>query len=673
MQRRAFLQSLAAAIGSLSLPALQAQTLFRALQTAPARRHGSLQDIEHIVIFMQENRSFDHYFGCLRGVRGFSDPRAILLPGGRSVFQQPRLPGGGGGVIEPFHLDSRRTGALCMPSLPHGWKVSQHVWRHHDAWAWSKGAATMGYFRREDIPFYYALADAFTLCDAYHASIQGPTDPNRLFLMSGTSGQTVANLDDGNHTADMARDRQSYRGYRWKTVAERLEEAGVSWQVYQEYDNYGDNALAYFANFRNLDRQSRHYQRGRAIVPGSSADNAASSDARYLVDAFARDVQQGTLPQVSWIVAPESFSEHPSRSPALGEWLSARLLAALVANPAVWSRTVFLQMYDENDGLFDHLPMPIPPLQDKQGRSNVPVTGESYLGEPIGLGPRVPMLVISPWSKGGWVCSEQFDHTSVIRLLEARFGIHDDNISPWRRAVCGDLTRTLDLSQRDPGWPSLPDPASYLAAARAACTLPRPQPGQASGRPAQEPGQRPSRALPYRLACQASVKGDALTLSFDNQGETAACLIVYGDDPYRPDGPWHYTLAGQSRLQETWHTTLQGGRYGLSVHGPNGWLRRFAGSRHDPGLSSRWQEDPARHQIHLWLRNEDTRPCTLWLRSAGSTTPSQQLNIAAGSEMHWSQDVSPRADWYDVIVTDSADGKGWLRSTAGAWKQAGMA
>ncbi|MBV8646866.1 phosphocholine-specific phospholipase C [Paludibacterium sp.] len=656
--RRGFLTGMAAMMGASALQRTLSAPILRALSLPGASRYGDLRDIEHIVIFMQENRSFDHYFGTLRGVRGFGDPRPIPLPSGKSVFHQPWL---GGSEVLPFHFDSRQSGALCQQSLDHSWKGSQIVWRNHDAWAWLKTPLCMGYFMRQDIPFYYALADAFTLCDGYHASMQGPTDPNRLYLFSGTSGQTVTNVDDGNWTADMANDSPLFSGYRWTATAERLTRAGIRWQVYQEYDNYGDNALAYFKAFRKLDRQSDAWRRARSIVPGSTRDNAVASDGRYLVQAFARDVQSGQLPQVSWIVAPQRLCEHPANSPALGEWLTARLLAALVANPAVWARTAFFITYDENDGFFDHMPCPVPALHAGQGQSTVSVGGERYLGTPIGLGVRVPMLVVSPWSKGGWVCSEQFDHTSVLRLIERRFGIEESNISPWRRTVTGDLTSAFDFSHTDLSWPSLPDPADYQSSAAASCRLPAPSTPSQPSMPRQEPGRRLSRALPYRLACHgvAADAGRSLTLDFINHGDTGASMIVYA--PSRVDGPWHYTLGPRTKLTDTWH---QDDDYWYGVHGPNGFVREFAGDVGDPLLELRVHEDPLLRMLRLVLIHHSGTPCTVVIAAAGDAGPPRRVALAerAWREVHW--DVRGRDDWYDLSLS-LVERPRWHRRLAG--------
>ena len=446
--RRAFLQLAAGAVGAAALP----PGVARALALPANHVTGTIRDVEHVVILMQENRSFDHYFGTLRGVRGYGDPRPIDLPGGQPVWNQPAKDGAS--FVSPFHLDTTATRAETMRDLDHSWKESHAVWKHHDAWVPTKTALTMGYFTRADIPFYYALADAFTICDAYHCSIFGPTNPNRLFLFTGTSGLAagddsrivIANPpEEKNNNAPPAEDSPEFPGLSWPTYAERLQAAGVSWKVYQEYENYGDNGLSYFKTFRGIGPDSVLFQRGRAWSPGSTKENCKDSDGDHLVAQFAADVAADRLPQVSWIVTNYKLSEHPQASPSDGEHLTARLIAALASNPKVWAKTVFILNYDENDGFFDHVPPPVPSTGTAAGKSTVDMAHEDYHGEPVGLGPRVPLIVISPWSKGGYVNSQLHDHTSVIRFLEVRFGVMEPHISPWRRAVTGDLTSHVRL------------------------------------------------------------------------------------------------------------------------------------------------------------------------------------------------------------------------------------
>ncbi|MBI1773255.1 MAG: phospholipase C, phosphocholine-specific, partial [Burkholderiales bacterium] len=373
--RRKFLRFSAASAGASMLPGV----IQEALAVPANNATGTLADVGHVVIFMQENRSFDHYFGTLAGVRGFDDPRAITLPNGAPVWQQPNP---AGGSVLPFHFDARNTSALSV-GTNHSWKGSQQTWQGWDAWVSKKTVQTMGYFDRGDLPFYYALADAFTICDAYHCSIFGATDPNRMYSLTGTSQGWLSamgslyNIDAKDYyNADPANDNVSATvtagAPNWQTYAEVLEANQVSWKVYQEWDNYGDNYLAYFRNFRvnadgsKLGSSSPLYQKARIMAPGASVGGSKGDG---LVSAFADDVRNKRLPQVSWICAPNDYTEHSPNSPNAGENLTARLLAALVAEPEVWAKTVFLLMYDENDGFFDHVPPHIPPITSAMGRS----------------------------------------------------------------------------------------------------------------------------------------------------------------------------------------------------------------------------------------------------------------------------------------------------------------
>jgi phospholipase C len=201
---------------------------------------------------MQENRSFDHYFGTLPGVRGFADPAAIKLSTGRPVFYQPD-PQNPDGYLLPYHLDTHTTNAQAIPSTSHAWAVQHSAWDSGKMDNWlpahlaadgKNGPFTMGYYEREDIPFQFALAESFTICDNYHCSVLGPTWPNRLYHMSATidplgqnGGPIISNVDP--------------TPYTWKTYPEALTDAGVSWQVYQEVDNYSCNLLEMFASFQN--------------------------------------------------------------------------------------------------------------------------------------------------------------------------------------------------------------------------------------------------------------------------------------------------------------------------------------------------------------------------------------------------------------------------------------
>jgi phospholipase C len=433
-------------------------------------RAGSLKDIKHVVVLMQENRSFDHYFGTLAGVRGFDDPNALLSPGGRSVFYQPDVENPDGYLL-PFHLDTRKTNAQKIPSTNHSWPVQHEAWNGGKMDRWipahrkadgANGPYTMGYHTRADIPFQFALAEAFTICDAYHCSVMGPTWPNRMYWMTGTIDP------DGKHGGPIISNVAPPEGYRWTTYAERLEKAGISWKVYQQQDNYDVNVLENFNQFKNADKNSPLYIKGMA---------------RGAEGQFEYDAINDKLPAVSWIIPTSYQSEHPDFMPADGAAFVASKLDAIAANPEVWAKTVFILNYDENDGIFDHVAPPVPP----------PGTAHEFVdGTPIGGGFRVPCIIVSPWTAGGWVCSQPFDHTSVLQFLEKFTGVREHNISKWRRQTFGDLTSAFRFGESAAEPPVLPDTSGPLSRARyEAGNLPKPTlPGTGQSPPAQEKGQR---------------------------------------------------------------------------------------------------------------------------------------------------------------------------------------
>jgi phospholipase C len=457
----------AAAIGSVLPPNLR-----RAL--AAPTKPGSLADIEHVVILMQENRSFDHYFGTLSGVRGFNDPDAIKLSTGRSVFYQPD-PMNPDGYLLPFHLDTTKTSAQAVPSTSHAYSVQHAAWNNGkmDNWVPAHRAAdgnnvgpyTMGYYTRADIPFQFALAEAFTLCDAYHCSVLGPTWPNRMYLWTGMIDPEGKN--GGPITSNVVP-----KPYTWTTYPERLTKAGVSWHVYQEEDNYGCNPLELFQQYQDADVSSPLYQHALTIGPA---------------DQFEQDALNDRLPTVSWIVPTARQCEHPSYLPAAGADFVASKLDAIAANPEVWNKTLFILNYDENDGLFDHVAPPTPP----------PGTRDEFVdGLPIGAGIRVPCFLISPFTQGGIVASEPFDHTSILRFLEVFTGVKESNITDWRRKTFGDLTSALGV-RRNGVFPVLPPTKQQLDRAEyeVATYPPAPFPGADQTPPKQETS-RPTTSTP---------------------------------------------------------------------------------------------------------------------------------------------------------------------------------
>ena len=462
----------------LKLGLTTATTIGMSTAPADALTAGSLRNIDHFVILMQENRSFDHYFGTLRGVRGFNDAMAQKLANGNTVLHQPDTVNPDGYVL-PFHLDTATTSAMSLHDLSHAWDAQHESLNGGAMDGWvaahrksngTAGPLTMGYHTRADLPFYYELADAFTICDAYHCSVLGPTYPNRLYSMTasidaaGTNGGPVLNNDalNGGHL------------YTWETYPERLEKAGVSWQIYYDMvDDYLMNVTRYFKPFHDAKPGSRMFVRGRQGRP---------------IDNFLNDLRTGNLPQVTWVLGHAEQTEHPQYMPAAGENFTRTLLEALWTDPKVWAKTAFILMYDENDGLFDHVIPPTPP----------PGTPCEYIdGRPTGLGYRVPCMVISPYSRGGFVSSQTFDHTSVLQLLEKRFGVEVPNITAWRRKTCGDLTSAFDFTAPPRlDVPKLPETIERLAGLyESVPTLPRPDVPKVQQLPVQESGTRPRRGV----------------------------------------------------------------------------------------------------------------------------------------------------------------------------------
>lgn len=600
--RRSFLRAAAAGAAAGLLPA----TVAKAMAIPARHRTGTIMDVEHVVIFMQENRSFDHYFGTLNGVRGLGDPRPQRLPGGGSVWRQPSGEHPDGFVL-PFHGDASATDAYTVDGSDQGHQAAITIVNggRYDRWGHSGELhKRMVYYRASDLPFYHALASAFTVCDAYHCSTLTQTYPNRLHLWTGCNGGGKVGGDpemsnygeDETPSADMATDKPMAKGpYDWTTYAERLQAAGVSWKVYQEYDNFGDNILSVFKPFRLCAKDSPLYARGRSWVSEhKTGPDRTRSDGEQLVEAFRADVAADRLPQVSWIVTAADLSEHPRAEPSKGEHVCAELIKALVDHPDVFAKTVFIVNYDEAGGFYDHMQPPMPPLTPEQGWSSVPVAGEAKdYGQadvenkgahPLGLGIRVPAIIVSPWSRGGFVCSEVFDHTSTLRFLERRFGVRENNISDWRRTVCGDLTSAFDFATPNRDWTALalPATADYMqrvARSKAAPSLRIPAIQTAS---AQDGPQRGARPLPYVLSADARVAKGALWIDLVNAGCAGVVFQVF-DNTDRA-GPWRFTLApGQKYAAGHWNQAGRAlGPYDLTVHGPNGFYRRFAGDTSRP-------------------------------------------------------------------------------------------
>ena len=454
-------------IGAAGLALSGADALLAAAAQAAPRR-GTLADIDHVIFLIQENRSFDHYFGTYSGVRGFGDRH------GRHAFFQKEL---SGATIHPFHLPKQ-----CLPDITHDWGPQHRAWNHgrmdrfvsvHQQVNGAAGPETMGYYDAHDIPFYRALADAFTICDGYHCSVIGPTDPNRLMSISATIDP------DGKHGGPVVSTSLTHRTARvdWPTMPESLDHKGISWKVYTDFSGEGqfDSVFTYFKQYNKPGKLN-----ARGLKPTFPGD-------------FMHDLSSGRLPQVSWLHTSLEASEHPGYSSAVtGEQVARQVIEALISHPKTWRRTALFITWDENGGFFDHVAPPVAP-RGTRGEyltvAHLPSASDNDaegIRGPIGLGFRVPMIVVSPFSRGGLVCPDTFDHTSMLRFLETRFRARVPNLSTWRRRHTGDLTKAFNFDAAPRyGRPRLPH-----AAGGGACTSPTPVPVTQGPFPRQARGHR---------------------------------------------------------------------------------------------------------------------------------------------------------------------------------------
>jgi phospholipase C len=691
------------------------------------QRYGDIRDIKHVVVVMQENRSFDHYFGSMRGVRGFGDRSIITLPGGNSVFQQPDTPAAGANTQYPWRLSgtdqwkgavppSAELGAANYGGTDHSWLTQHEAWYGGlmNGWIQAKaGPTTMGFLTRADLPFHYALADAYTIGDGYHCSAISATGPNRIYLMSGTinAGQSYPGYHGtAPHVAHDDGGDQQRNFLTWPSYVETLQDAGVSWRTYHCADDYGDNAPPYFAVFAKMDPAQTDPATGQPGVPDPAsplyADGIAgittdtgveTQNADNIAAALKADVLAGELPQVSYVVSNQFFSEHPVTAPSNGAYFLRAVLESLNADPDVFNSTLVIVNYDENDGQFDHVPPPVPALGEKDefvsgtDLSQYGLTGPA----PVGLGFRVPIILVSPWTRGGWVTSETADHTSVIQFLEkwtAALGrpAISPNISAWRRKVCGDLTGAFDFTKPVYGLPDLPDTGPLVAGTE---YVPLPD---ANVMPSQEPGAKPARPVPVQPNANLtgfSTAGGAVTaqLAFSNSGphvRKASHFAVYNNlagvpslADYPAGFPGQYTVAAADR--RTAGTAPVGAaagdpEYDITVIGPNRFLRRFTGDTTAAGahllVRAEYVEGAfgAGPRLRLTLANRGHQEVTFTVTAkAYSPDRPRTYRVPACRSATYSADpIGTAGGWYDLTVTASSD-PAWSQRFAGHLENGG--
>jgi phospholipase C len=812
--RRDFIKKAALLAGATGLATILPESIQKAL-AINAPEGSTYMDAEHIVLLMQENRSFDHCFGTLKGVRGYNDPRAIELPNRNKVWLQSNA---AGQTYAPFRLDIKNTRSTWMDSLPHSWanQVNARNDGKFDKWLESKRSSTkeyadmpltLGYHTREDIPFYYALADAFTVCDQNFCSALTGTNPNRLYFWTGT----VREHQDENSLAHVWNDDMDYGTLKWKTFPERLEENGVSWKCYQnemsidvgfegEQDpwlsNFQDNPLEFFAQYNiqlhpphiahlkkqletlpgaieelkkkiaalpegdagikplklrlnemkaSLDAVNKneellmpghfeqlsdreknihkkafdtnkkdpdYHQLAKVTYDDNGMERALLAPKGDVLHQFRQDVKNGQLPTVSWLSAPENFSDHPS-SAWYGAWYVSEVLDILTQNPEVWKKTIFILTYDENDGYFDHVPPFTAPHSHKPGTGAVSkvidtradfVTLEQELARndfpekfdkenSIGLGFRVPMVIASPWSKGGWVNSEVFDHTSTLQFLETFLNkktgkqINETNISDWRRTICGDLTTTFrpyyseqiptpDFIPRDTFLEGI-HKAQFKALPSDFKVLTPQEVAQLNSNtysspymPRQEEGIRTSCALPYQL--YASGKLNPVKKIFEIKFEASdkifgknslgAPFNVYAPgkyvqknnpQPFENARTWAYGLTAGDSVTDVWPLNeFENDNYHLRVYGPNGFYREYKGNQTDPllDIACEYQAGPTGN-IELKFENlNGNKSYHVEVTDNAYKTNNHQKEVKAGMPALLALDLSKSFSWYDFTI-----------------------
>ncbi len=805
--RRSFVKKAAALTGAAGLFSALPTSIQKALQIDPAFGSTYL-DAEHVVILMQENRSFDHSYGALNGVRGFNDPRAMRKANGDSVWVQKNAKGE---AYTPFRLNIKDTNATFLGSLPHSWsdQVDARNKGQHDKWLIAKATGykgmeqaplSLGYYDRRDIPFYYALADAFTICDQNFSSSLTGTTPNRLYLWTGTIRETPSPSSKANVVnSDVTYSKEA----SWKTFPERLQDNAIPWKIYQneislatglssEEDdwlaNFTDNPIEWFEQYKvrfsknhflylekmeqqlpgeidaleneitglqegtnemmkakqqlrnklallqqakdrhrwspeNFDQltayQKELHQRAFSINAGDTnyrtvddftyTDEGVQREMKVpkgdVLYQFRKDVEAGELPTVSWVVGPSNFSDHPG-SPWYGAWYVSEVMDILTKNPDVWKKTIFILCYDENDGYYDHVPPFVPPHPHRANTGKVSegidITTEYVLlkddlkardnryarESPIGLGYRVPLVIASPWSRGGAVCSQVFDHTSILQFLEVFLShktgkaIKEENISAWRRTVCGDLTSVFkpyygekmplpDFLEKEKVYASIhqaqfrQNPEGFKPLAKEEIALVNEGKASPAVMPVQEKGMRSSMALPYELYTTISVDdtNKALQLSltagnqFFQQRSAGSPFTVYakkGDSLHIR----HYAVKPGDTLTDAFaFDFFDKDKYHIWIDGPNGFYREYKGDTQEAGVEIKAiykinkQQQPT-GEIVLQISNNflPKKAITLLIEdnAYGQKTVTKKIGPATTASLVVSTQKS--FGWYDFTV-----------------------
>lgn len=805
--RRDFLKKTSLFAGITTMANMVPASLLKAMSIDPTPG-STYKDAEHVVFLMQENRSFDHAFGSLKGVRGFNDPRVLKQANGNPIWFQTNK---SGETYAPFRLDIKNSKITWMGSLPHSWTdmVAARNNGKMDTWLEAKKAGksyqhmplTMGYFDRKDIPFYYAFADAFTVCDQHFCSTLTGTSSNRTSFWSGAVRE---NPHDEKSLPHVFNGQIDYKNVGWKTYPERLEEAQIPWKVYQnelslpvgfkdEEDdwlaNFTDNSLEFFKQYNvrfhpahvafvekqiaDLPAEIKHLE---AKLPKTQEDekkllekkqnlekaNEAIkvwnkqafdslrpfeknihqkafvtnvADPNYhkvetinyddegvkremvvpkgdVLYQFRKDVATGNLPMVSWLVAPCRFSDHPG-SPWHGAWYISEVLDILTKNEEVWKKTIFILTYDESDGYFDHQSPFVPPHTDRPntGKASASIkTVTEFSGldpkepqkegsdSPIGLGFRVPMVIASPWTKGGYVNSQIFDHTSCLQFLEhfiaTKTGkaVKETNISDWRRNICGDLTSAFRPADEQTIHIEPLERNKFIESIYAARFKPLPGNFNALTQqqidkalktdtlkeliPAQELGVKPSNALPYQHEVNiAQLANGVLELNFEagkslfGSKSAAAAFQVYAPGMFKmiKDGKpeevqmnqWNFCVVAGDQINYQWFSNdFLAEHYLLECYGANGFFRSFKGAKQSASLNVKVSSELL--NIKLATGNVDVKlfankDVKVLITDNAYGSPEKMIALKKGKNIKSIIETQKSGGWYDFTISIVGD------------------
>jgi phospholipase C len=419
---------------------------------------------------------------------------------------------------------------------------------------------------------------------------------------------------------------------------------------------------------------------------------------------FRKDVSEDKLPAVSWLVAPENFSDHPG-APWYGAWYVSEVMEILTKNPEIWKKTIFILAYDENDGYFDHVPPFVPPhhLKPNTGKvsSGIDTSVEHVNIEhekerkyknpekdaresPIGLGFRVPLVIASPWSRGGQVCSEVFDHTSMLQFLEKfvskKFNknVKEENISDWRRTVCGDLTSvfkpykgdeidTLEFVKKEAFIESIHAakfkklPNNYKALTAEEVIQANKSPEKSAWMPKQEKGIKRACALPYELYVEGKERDDKFEISFSEQ--SAGCpFVVY----FRENGELktrNYAVKAGDTITDTW--MLDSEKFKFEVYGPNGFYRAFKVNVETNSFDAKlWHQEGKDRKfngnIDLQIKNISGKTIQVEVVDLAYGTGIKAITLSKNEYKKVSLDLLKSHSWYDFLIrTKGSKEAGW--------------